>query len=72
MDPVFGWGSECRFSWGTAKDMLDAKGVTAKVDWPIEEDDVTTRLTDFFGGERDDQNDELGSWFGYRVGMKVF
>jgi hypothetical protein len=33
MDPVFGWGNECRFSWGTAREMLELKG-GARVDWP--------------------------------------
>jgi len=72
MDPVFGWGSECRFSWGTAKDMLDIKGIAAKVDWPIEEDDETTRLTDFFSAEKEQDSDELGSWFGHPVGIETF
>lgn len=72
MDPVFGWGSECRFSWGTAKDMLDLKGVAAKVDWPIEEDEETTRLTDFFSAEKEKDSDELGTWFGRPVGTEVF
>lgn len=26
MDGLFGWGAECRFSWGTVKDMLEAGG----------------------------------------------
>lgn len=72
MDPVFGWGSECRFSWGTAKDMLDLKGIAAKVDWPIEEDEETTRLTDFFSAEEEKDSDELGTWFGRPVGLEVF
>jgi ribonuclease H2 subunit A len=72
MDPVFGWGSECRFSWGTAKDMLDVKGAAAKVDWPIEEDDETMRLTEFFGAEKDANIDELGSWFGRPVAAEAF
>jgi ribonuclease H2 subunit A len=72
MDPVFGWGSECRFSWGTAKDMLDLKGLAAKVDWPIEDDDETTRLTDFFSADKEQDSDELGSWFGRSVGTEVF
>ncbi|KAJ5595848.1 hypothetical protein N7450_002306 [Penicillium hetheringtonii] len=38
MDPVFGWGNECRFSWGTAKEMLEVKG-GARVDWPDDDDD---------------------------------
>lgn len=72
MDPVFGWGSECRFSWGTAKDMLDVKGAAAKVDWPVEEDDETMRLTEFFGAEKDANIDELGSWFGRPVAAEAF
>ena len=72
MDPVFGWGSECRFSWGTAKDMLDVKGAAAKVDWPIEEDDESTRLTAFFSAEKDADIDELGSWFGRPVAAEAF
>lgn len=72
MDPVFGWGSECRFSWGTAKDMLDLKGLAAKVEWPIEDDDETSRLTDYFGAEEEKDTDELGSWFGKPVGTEVF
>lgn len=72
MDPVFGWGSECRFSWGTAKDMLDMKGLAAKVDWPIEDDEETTRLTDYFSAEKEQETDELGSWFGRPVGTEVF
>lgn len=72
MDPVFGWGSECRFSWGTVKDMLDLKGLSAKVDWPIAEDEETRRLTDFFSAEKEKDTDELGSWFGRPVGTEVF
>ncbi|KAH6717759.1 putative ribonuclease H2 subunit A [Leptodontidium sp. MPI-SDFR-AT-0119] len=73
MDPVFGWGAECRFSWGTAKDMLDVKGAAAKVEWPVEEDDETSRLTDYFAaGKEKEGGDELGSWFGRPVGAEVF
>lgn len=72
MDPVFGWGPECRFSWGTAKDMLDAKGVAAKVEWPINEDEETSRVTDYFSAEKEKEGDELGSWFGRPVGTEVF
>ncbi|KAI8961118.1 ribonuclease H-like domain-containing protein [Daldinia sp. FL1419] len=72
MHPVFGWGPECRFSWGTAKDMLETKG-GVKVEWPVEEDDENSRLTDFFadsGKEKD--ADELGSWFGTPAGLEAF
>jgi ribonuclease H2 subunit A len=72
MHPVFGWGSECRFSWGTAKDMMDLKGLAAKVDWPVEDDDETSRLTDYFSAGKEKDTDELGSWFGKPVGVDVF
>jgi ribonuclease H2 subunit A len=73
MHPVFGWGPECRFSWGTAKDMLEAKGNTVKVDWPAEDDAETTRLTDFFVSADEDKDlDELGTWFGRPAGLEAF
>ncbi|KAI2625463.1 ribonuclease H2 subunit A [Xylaria nigripes] len=69
MHPVFGWGPECRFSWGTAKDMLEAKGVV-KVEWP-DEDDSASRLTDYFAGNGE-MGDELGTWFGTPAGLEAF
>ncbi|KAH8674648.1 putative ribonuclease H2 subunit A [Tricladium varicosporioides] len=72
MDPVFGWGSECRFSWGTAKDMLDRKDAAARVEWPVNGDEETTRMTDYFSAEKEQDVDELGSWFGHSVGTEVF
>lgn len=74
MHPVFGWGTECRFSWGTAKDMMEAtanKGV--RVEWPVDEDTETSRVTDFFSGSgRDKDADELGTWFGTPAGLEAF
>jgi ribonuclease H2 subunit A len=68
MDPLFGWGTECRFSWGTAKDLLEVKGPAAKVDWPtIEDNDQAMRVTDFFvvkASENEDGANELATWFG--------
>ena len=76
MHPVFGWGPECRFSWGTAKDMLEAapaKGGGVKVDWPVDDDNDTHRLTDFFVAKEDEQGgDELGTWFGTPAGLEAF
>lgn len=74
MDPIFGWGSECRFSWGTSKDMLELKGGAATVTWPVEEDDETSRLTDYFNAESGgkDHGDELATWFGHRVSAEAF
>jgi ribonuclease H2 subunit A len=73
MHPVFGWGPECRFSWATAKDMLDTKG-GIKVEWPADDDESTSRLTDFFAGsgDREKDADELGTWFGTPAGLEAF
>ncbi|GAP90095.1 putative ribonuclease h2 subunit a [Rosellinia necatrix] len=73
MHPVFGWGPECRFSWGTAKDMLEAKG-GVKVEWPADDDESTSRVTDFFAasGDREKGADELGTWFGTPAGLEAF
>lgn len=69
MNPVFGWGNECRFSWGTAKDLLEAKGRSIKIDWPMPDDDEQgMRVTDFFlsapNGGDNNETSELASWFG--------
>jgi ribonuclease H2 subunit A len=76
MHPVFGWGPECRFSWGTAKDMLEAtasKGGGVKVEWPADEDTDTHRLTDFFVSKDQEKDaDELGKWFGTPAGLEAF
>ena len=77
MNPVFGWGSECRFSWGTAKDLLESKGSGIMVDWPAPDDgEQGMRVTDFFlsaptGGEERDTS-ELTSWFGGPAAESVF
>ena len=80
MHPVFGWGQECRFSWGTAKDLLETntKNGGVKVEWPVDDDAGDThRLTDFFsaaptGEEAEDVGDELGTWFGTPAGLEAF
>lgn len=75
MDPVFGWGHECRFSWGTAKELLEGKDAQLKVDWPADDDDAgDMRMTDFFVAKNEPGGDELVDWFGKRVTeeMEVF
>ncbi|KAK0704656.1 ribonuclease HII [Lasiosphaeris hirsuta] len=74
MHPVFGWGPECRFSWGTAKDLMEAtKGGAVKVDWPAEDEGDSHRVTDFFVSKDQEKDvDELGSWFGTPAGLEAF
>lgn len=77
MDPVFGWGNECRFSWAPIKDLLDAKGQAVKVDWPVPDDEEQgMRLTNFFvpaaDGDDGEEHDELASWFGRPLPENVF
>ncbi|KAK1828303.1 ribonuclease HII [Podospora conica] len=80
MHPVFGWrGAECRASWGTAKDMLEAKkgkGGGVGVEWPVEEgEEGSHRVTDFFSAAMEDEEegwDELGTWFGRPAGVEAF
>lgn len=72
LHPVFGWGSECRFSWATAKDMLEAKGNGVKVDWPADDDGESSRVTDFFTAGDSGELDELGGWYGTPAGLTAF
>ena len=76
MDPVFGWGNECRFSWGTAKDILESKNAAVQVDWPVDDDaENGLKMTDFFSmdnGGPDGDSDEFVNWYGRRVGEEVF
>jgi ribonuclease H2 subunit A len=76
MDPVFGWGSECRFSWGTAKELLEMKNSQLRVDWPEDDDeDNGMKMTDFFvaaSNETEEQGDELANWYGRRVPETAF
>lgn len=77
IDPLFGWGSECRFSWGTVKDMLDLKAMGAtKADWPVDQDDENMRMSDYFvagglSGEANNEGTLLRTWFGSSVGQEA-
>ena len=76
MDPLFGWGNECRFSWGgNAKDLLEGNGT--KIDWPkANEGDQHMQMTDFFAafpeGEAKQAFDELAMWFGRPAVEEIF
>lgn len=77
MDPVFGWGSECRFSWKTSEELLETKDVGVKVDWPLADDgDQINHLTDFFHSAQASETNqgvtELSTWFGRPAAENVF
>ena len=76
MDDIFGWGSECRFSWGTAKDMLESKSSAVHVEWPAEDDqEDIPKMTDFFSGadqSQENEHDKLGNWYGKKSSLKLF
>jgi len=65
LDETFGWGGECRFSWGTAKDLLDDKNKAMYVEW-ADEDKENNKLSQYFGdgGGAKTEAQELRSWFG--------
>jgi ribonuclease H2 subunit A len=66
MHVVFGWGNECRFSWGTAKEMLEGNSATT-VDWPVDGDE-TARLDGFLTSATDKvaSGTELSGWYGQK------
>jgi ribonuclease H2 subunit A len=77
VDPVWGFGNECRFSWGTIKDMLEQKGGPAKMAvWPDDVDDENARISQYFsvgaGLSPKTEKDELRTWFGTGVGQEAF
>ncbi|KAK5949767.1 hypothetical protein OHC33_009156 [Knufia fluminis] len=69
VDEMFGYGAECRFSWGTVKDLLEDKNRTMQVDW-AEDDKEHNKLSQYFGGGvmgAKTEEQELRSWFGSGV-----
>lgn len=74
MDPVFGWGPECRFSWATSKDLL-AKAPGVRVAWPVPDEGDNMKMTDFAIYAANDvanDRDDLSKWYGSRVTEDVF
>ncbi|RVX66793.1 hypothetical protein B0A52_08986 [Exophiala mesophila] len=77
IDPVWGFGNECRFSWGTVKDMLEQKGGSVKrTDWPADGDQDNMRLSSYFAQDGasgpKNESDELRTWFGSSIGQEAF
>ncbi|KAK1815179.1 hypothetical protein LTR12_010438 [Friedmanniomyces endolithicus] len=73
MHPLFGWGNECRFSWGTAKELLESKGAPCRMDWPRPDEETDNmKLTGFLTEAEEEKEDEMATWFGRRVAAEVF
>ena len=67
MHPLFGWGSECRFSWGTAKELLETKNKLTKLNWPNDEEGQDgMKLSEFFLASTA-SGDSLDGWFGNKL-----
>ena len=70
VDPFFGWGSGCRFSWSTAKDLLESKLLTGNIiDWPVVDDEPPSKVTDFLSATSANLNEceKITTWFGTSV-----
>lgn len=78
LDPLFGFGTEGRLSWGTIKDMMEVKANGClRVDWPADQDNDNMHVSDFFttgpsGGKSNGESDQLRTWFGSGVGQEAF
>ncbi|KAF8476228.1 ribonuclease H-like domain-containing protein [Kalaharituber pfeilii] len=71
LDPIFGWDDNLvRFSWATAKDMLEKERCCVKVEWaePLEEGEQS--IMGFLSGDTDAGG--VGGWFGKSVGVADF
>lgn len=70
MNPIFGWGSACRFSWKTCESLLETKNGGVDVEWPpLDDGDQSMRVTDFFTTPPED---ELSTWFGRAADEEAF
>ncbi|KAK6528636.1 hypothetical protein TWF694_003894 [Orbilia ellipsospora] len=59
MDELFGWGSEARFSWSTAAEMLKNDG--EPVEWPENDDDGNIDISSAFFVSA---SNDVRTWFG--------
>ena len=70
MDPVFGWrGEVVRFSWATARDMLEKDPRCAGVEWADAMEEGEQNIAGFFSGEKDSG---IRGWYGASVGVVDF
>ena len=73
IDPIFGWGNECRFSWGTAKELLENEDLVLKHSWSHPEEEDSVRLDHYFNTASNKQTvtETLAKRYGVSVGRDV-
>ena len=74
LDPVFGWrGEVVRFSWATAKDLLDKDKRAVKAEWAEGGSDEGQVITGFFSSGKDEGVEKgVAGWYGRSVGVGEF
>ncbi|KAF8431254.1 ribonuclease H-like domain-containing protein [Terfezia claveryi] len=74
LDPVFGWrGEVVRFSWATAKDLLENAKRSVKAEWAEEGSDEGHAIMGFFSSGKDDgMGKGVAGWYGRSVGVAEF
>ena len=74
LDPVFGWrGEVVRFSWATAKDLLDKDKRAVKAEWAEEVSDEGKAITGYFSSGKDEGVEKgVAGWYGRSVGLVEF
>lgn len=77
MHPLFGWSNVCRFSWGTAQDLLEKSDIGTTAVWPNpeeNEEDDNMRISNFVRhtGTKSSEYDEMRNWYGQNVGADAW
>lgn len=77
MEPMFWWGVEARFSWGTIEKLSETKGSKiVTTDWQKDKPDDNSKLSRFFISDGSltskTESDELRTWYSQEAGMITF
>ena len=68
IDPIFGWGNETRFSWGTSKELLENNELVIEHVWLQSEPETTTGLDDYFAADGfNPKTVSVSNWYGQSV-----
>ncbi|KAI5800297.1 ribonuclease HII-domain-containing protein [Peziza echinospora] len=71
-DPVFGWrGEVVRFSWATARDLLEKDPATVKVEWAEPMEEGEQHITSFLAGGDGKGDSGIAGWYGKSVNPEM-